>query len=89
MSGSSPQEGFLIDSRRLEAFSRSWEKKNSSVRERDLVCLWRKLASHVLDCLPLGRTTEGFHTAEEVAFHYTTAGYRNTISVTWGWAATP
>lgn len=70
MSGSSLREGFLIDSRRLRAFSRTWEKKGSSVRERALVCLWRKLTSHVSHCVLLGRTTEAFHTMEEMAFPY-------------------
>lgn len=82
MSGSSLREGFLIDSRRLQAFSRTWEKKGSSVRERALVCLWRKLASHVSHCVLLRRTTEAFHATEEMAFPYNSCdpGRRGTCS---------
>lgn len=53
MSGSSLQERFLIDSRRLQAFSRSWEKKGSSVRKE----VWfvygenSPVTFHIVSCL--------------------------------------
>lgn len=52
MSGSSLQEGFLIDSRRLQVFSRSWEKKGSSVRKEVWFVYGRNspVMFHIVSC---------------------------------------